>query len=61
MLSHSVMSDSYDPGSAAHQAVLSMGFSRQEYWSGLPILHPGDISFSGMEPSSLAGRQILYH
>ena len=30
-----------DPGTAAHQAPLSMGFSRQEYWSGVPL---GDIN-----------------
>ena len=28
------------PGTAAHQAPLSMGFSRQEYWSGLPLPSP---------------------
>ena len=37
----------------AHQAPLSMGFSRQEYWSGLPRPPPGDLSDSGMEPESL--------
>ena len=35
---------------AASQALLSMGFSRQEYWSGLPCLPPGDLSHSGTEP-----------
>ena len=35
------------------QAPLSMGFSRQEYWSGLPCPPPGDLSDSGMEPESL--------
>ena len=39
----------------AHQAPLSMGFSRQEYWSGLPCLPPGDLPESLMSPS-LAGR-----
>ena len=38
----------------AHQAPLSMGFSRQEYWSGLPCPPPGDLSDPGIEPSSLA-------
>ena len=39
MLSHSVVSDSVRPyGLVARQAPLSMGFSRQEYWSGLPFL-----------------------
>ena len=37
----------------AHQAPLFMGFSRQEYWSGLPCLPPGDLPNPGMEPTSL--------
>ena len=37
----------------AHQAPLSMGFSRQEYWSGLPCLPPGDLPDPGIEPGSL--------
>ena len=42
----------------AHQAPLSMGFSRQEYRSGLPFPPPGDLSRPEMEPTSptLAGR-----
>ena len=36
----------------AHDALLSMGFSRQEYWSGLPFPSPGDLRDPGMEPSS---------
>ena len=36
----------------AHQAPLSMGFSRQEYWSGLPCPPPGDLSDPGIEPES---------
>ena len=42
----------------AHQAPLSMGFPRQEYWSELPFLSPGDLPNPGIEPSSpaLAGR-----
>ena len=36
------------------QAPLSMGFSRQEHWSGLPFLSPGDLPDPGMEPTSLA-------
>ena len=39
--------------SVAHQAPLSMGFSRQEYWSGLPCLPPGDLSDPGIKPASL--------
>ena len=37
----------------AHQAPLSMEFSRQEYWSGLPFPSPGDLPNSGIEPASL--------
>ena len=33
-------------------APLSVGFSRQEYWSGLPFLSPGDLPDPGMEPTS---------
>ena len=36
-----------------HQAPLSMGFSRQEYWSGLPFPSPRDLPDRGMEPDSL--------
>ena len=36
----------------AHQALLSMGFSRQEYWSGLPFLSPGHLPNPGIEPGS---------
>ena len=36
-----------------HQASLSMGFSIQEYWSGLPCPPPGDLPKSGIEPTSL--------
>ena len=37
----------------AHQAPLSMGFSRQEYWSGLPCPPPGDLPNRGIEPTTL--------
>ena len=37
----------------AHQAPLSMGFPRQEYWSGLPFPLPRDLSNPGIEPMSL--------
>ena len=37
-----------------HQAILSMGFSRQEYWSGLPSPSPGDLLDPGIEPGSPA-------
>ena len=42
------------PWTVAHQAHLSMQFSRQEYWSGLPFLPPGDLPKPGTEPISLA-------
>ena len=46
------------PLTAAHQASLSMGFSRQDDWSGLPFPSPGDLPDPGIEPESpeLAGR-----
>ena len=40
------------PWTVARQASLSMGFSRQEYWSGLPCPPPGDLPTPGMEPVS---------
>ena len=53
--SPSVMSDSFDPMDyIAHQAPLSMGFSRQEYWSGLPFPSPGDLPDPGIKPESPA-------
>ena len=49
------MSDSFvTPWTVAHQAPLSMGFSRQEYWSGLPFPSPGDLPDPGIEPESPA-------
>ena len=53
MLSHSVVSDSATPWTLARQDPLSMGFSRQEYWSGLPCPLPGDLPDPGIEPESL--------
>ena len=38
------------PWTAAYQASPSMGFSRQEYWSGLPFPSPGDLPHPGIEP-----------
>ena len=40
------------PWTVAHQAPLSMGFSRPEYWSGLPCPSPGDLPDPGIEPVS---------
>ena len=41
-------------GLGTYQAPLSVGFSRQEYWSGLPCPSPGDLSDSGIESRSPA-------
>ena len=42
------------PWTVAHQAPLSMGFSRQESWSGLPFPSPGELPNPGIEPGSPA-------
>ena len=42
------------PSTVAHQAPLSTGFSRQEYWSGLPFSPPGNLPNPGMEHASLS-------
>ena len=60
MLGHSVVSDSVTPWTVAHQAPLSIGFSRQKCWSELPCPPPGDLPNPGTEPvsfmsSALAG------
>ena len=50
-----VVSDSFaTPWAAARRAPLSVGLPRQEYWSGLPFLSPGDLSDPGFEPVSPA-------
>ena len=49
----SVMSSSATPWTAACQGPLSLEFSRQEYWSGLPFPPPGDLPDPGIEPTSL--------
>ena len=54
VLVRSVVSDSATPWTVAHQAPLSMGFPRQEYWSRLPFPSPGDLSNPGIEPASPA-------
>ena len=46
------MSDSATPRTVAHQAPLSMGFSRQEYWNGLPFSSIGNLPDPGIEPTS---------
>ena len=48
------------PWTVAHQDPLSMGFSRQEYWSGLPCPPPGDLPNSGTEPVSLMSPVLAY-
>ena len=53
-VSCSVVSDSATPQTVAHQAPQSMGFSRQEYWSGLPCPSPRDLPDPGIEPKSPA-------
>ena len=45
----------------ARQAPLSLGFSRQEYWSELPFPPPGDLPDPGISCVSCIGRQVLYH
>ena len=44
------------PWTVAYQAPPSVGFSRQEYWSGLPFPSPGDLPDPGIEPRSPALR-----
>ena len=53
LFSRSVVSDSFvSPGTVACHASLSVGFSRQEYWSGLLFLSPGDLPNPGIGPRS---------
>ena len=53
MLSHfSCVRFCATPWTVARQAPLSIGFSRQEYWSGLPFPSPGDLPELGIEPAS---------
>ena len=54
LVTYLVMSDSFEtPWTVAPQAPLSMGFPRQEYWSGLTFPCPGDLPDPGIEPTSL--------
>ena len=48
------------PWTVAHQALLSMEFSRQEYWSGLLFPSPGDLPNLGFNPGSPALQAILF-
>ena len=52
IVSCSVISDSVTPWTVAHQAPLSMEFSRQKYWSGLPFLSPENLPNPEIEPRS---------
>ena len=52
--SHSAVSGSATPWTVAHQAPLSMGSSRQEYWSEVPLPSPGALPGPGIEPMSPA-------
>ena len=55
VLSRSVVFDFFvTPRTVTCQAPLSMGFPRQEYWSGLPFPSPGDLPVLGIEPESPA-------
>ena len=54
------------PQTVALKVPLSMGFSRQEYWSGLSYPPPRDLPIAGIKPASptfpaLAGKNLLYH
>ena len=55
----SVMSNSATPWTVAHQPPLSMGFSRQEYWSGLLFLSPKDLPNPEIEPASPASPALV--
>ena len=65
LLNHSVVFDSVTRWTVAHQAPLSMGFSRQEHWSGLPSPPPGDLPDPGIEFTvsyvPCIDRWVLYH
>ena len=54
------MSDSFATlWTVAFQAPLSMGFPRQEYWSGLSFPYPGDLSDPGIEPASFMSPALV--
>ena len=52
VLSRSVLSDFVTPWTVTARLLCPWGFSRQEYWSGLPCLPPGDLPNPGIEPRS---------
>ena len=58
----SIVFDSFEtPWKEDHQAPLSVGFPRQEYWSGLPFPSPGDLSHPGIKPTWQAVSLPLSH
>ena len=59
-ISHSVTSNSVTTWTVACQALLSMEFSRQEYWRGLPFSSPGVLPNPGIKLGLLHCRKILY-
>ena len=59
VLSCSVVSDSATPWTVAHQAPLSMEFSRQEYWSGLPFPTLGELPDPEIRPEFLAPPELV--
>ena len=58
MLSCFIVFDPVTLWTVAHQAPQSKGFSRQEYWSGLPFPPPGDLPDLGIEPMSLKSHAL---
>ena len=46
------------PWTVGHKAPLSMGLPRQEYWSGLPFLYPGDLPDPRIKPASLVSPEL---
>ena len=59
MLNCSVLWLFATPRTVAHQSPLPMEFSRQKYWSGLPVLPPGDLPSPGIKPESLVSPALL--
>ena len=58
-VSHSVVSDTVTPWAVVCQAPISMEFSRQEYWSGLPFPSPGDLPDPGINPEIKSESPVL--
>ena len=56
-----VSHNSLTPWIVSHQAPLSVDFSREEYWSGLPFPSPGDLSDPRIEPWVSGITDSLYH